>query len=172
MPVPGPSILIAGVGNVLRGDDGFGIELANRLLATSDLPPSAKVIETGIGGMTLVQEVMLGYDLLILLDAYRNNGKPGELHLLQPVVSDLSDLSVHELRDYFSDTHYATPMRALNLLAQMRKLPETIYILGCEPESLDGLRIGLSPAVAASVDKAVRMALRCVERHLSSKFAE
>lgn len=60
----------------------------------------------------------------------------------------------HELRDYFADTHYATPLRALNLLDHIGDLPGTIRIFGCEPEELEDLRIGLSPAVAAAVEPA------------------
>ena len=50
-------ILIVGVGNVLHGDDGFGVELAWRL-AKQVLAPGVKVMETGIGGMSIVQELM------------------------------------------------------------------------------------------------------------------
>lgn len=78
------TILIAGVGNVLRGDDGFGIELAHRLMKRDDLPPSVKVIETGIGGMSLIQELMYGYDALMILDAYKNNQPPGIFTCLNP----------------------------------------------------------------------------------------
>jgi hypothetical protein len=42
-------ILIAGFGNVLRGDDGFGVEVVKRL-ACSALPPSFEILEVGIGG--------------------------------------------------------------------------------------------------------------------------
>lgn len=159
-------MLIAGVGNVLLGDDGFGIEVANRLMQSRDIPvsqsASVKIIETGIGGMPLVQELMYGYDALIILDAYSKGGPPGKLYLLEPVLPDLEDLDVHEKRDYFADTHYATPFRALALLAQVSTPPQTIRIIGCEPEQLDDLKIGLSPAVNAAVDKAVEMVLDLV----------
>jgi len=126
------------------------IELAHRLMEREDLSQSVKVIETGIGGMSLIQELMYGYNAIVILDAYKNNGTPGQLYLLEPVLPDMSDLSPHELRDYFSDTHYATPMRALNFLTHIDSLPETIRIIGCEPEELDDFRIGLSPPVAAA----------------------
>ena len=130
MKVPEQKILVAGVGNVLQGDDGFGIELAHRLMEREDLSQSVKVIETGIGGMSLIQELMYGYNAIVILDAYKNNGTPGQLYLLEPVLPDMSDLSPHELRDYFSDTHYATPMRALNFLTHIDRLPDTIRIIG------------------------------------------
>ena len=161
-------ILVAGVGNVLRGDDGFGVEVAHRLMAHADLPPEVKVIETGIGGMSLVQELMLGYDALLIVDAYKSGRDPGQLSMLEPVLPDLSSLDPHQLRDYFSDTHYATPMRALNFLDHIGTLPGTMRVLGCEPEELDGLSIGLSPATLASVDKAVAEIVAWINDFLAS----
>ena len=168
MKVPEQKILVAGVGNVLQGDDGFGIELAHRLMEREDLSQSVKVIETGIGGMSLIQELMYGYNAIVILDAYKNNGTPGQLYLLEPVLPDMSDLSPHELRDYFSDTHYATPMRALNFLTHIDSLPETIRIIGCEPEELDDFRIGLSPPVAAAIEEAMQMVLTWIDNYLNA----
>ncbi len=152
-------VLIAGVGNVLLGDDGFGVEVANRLMSHKETPDWVHVIETGIGGMSLIQELMYGYEALIIVDAYARGGKPGQLYLLEPVLPDLGGLTPSQLRDYFADTHYATPIRALSLLAQVARPPKTLRILGCEPAELDDMKIGLSPAVAAAADKAVGMAL-------------
>ncbi len=166
--VPDQKILVAGVGNVVQGDDVFGIVLAHRLMEREDLSQTVKVIETGIGGMSLIQELMYGYNALVILDAYKNNGTPGRLYMLEPVFPDMSDLSVHELRDYFSDTHYATPMRALNFLTHIDRLPETIRIIGCEPEEIDDLRIGLSPPVAAAIEEAMQMVLTWIDKYLNA----
>lgn len=169
MKSPHQKILIAGVGNVLQGDDGFGIVLAHKLMEREDLPQAVKVIETGIGGMSLIQELMYGYDALVLLDAYKNNQEPGHLYMLEPVFPDMSDLSMHELRDYFSDTHYATPIRALNFLAHIDRLPDTIRIIGCEPEEIDDLKIGLSPSVEAAINEGVQMLLSWLDEYTGAK---
>ncbi len=158
-------ILIAGVGNVLLGDDGFGVEVANRLMAHADVPEWANVIETGIGGMSLIQELMYGYEALIIIDAYARGGQPGDLYLLEPVLPDLSDLAPSQLRDYFADTHYATPIRALSLLAQVAEPPKTLRILGCEPVELDDMKIGLSPEVETAVAKAVTMVIELLAHY-------
>ena len=157
-------ILIAGVGNVLQGDDGFGVQLAWRL-AKRSLPAGVKVIETGIGGMSLVQELMLGYDAVLLLDAHQDGGTPGTLRLLEPVLPDLSGLDPHQLRDYFADTHYATPMRALALLARIGHLPRSVAVIGCEPTPLEAMALELSAPVAAALGQAEAMAVEWVERH-------
>ena len=165
-------ILIAGVGNVLHGDDGFGVVVAKRLQDNSSLPSFVKVIETGIGGMSLVQELMTGYDALLLLDAYEKGEEPGTLYFLEPELPDLSDLNAHQLRDYFADTHYATPIRALHLLDHIDKLPAKIRILGCEPENCETLCLDLSQPVAAAVDKAVKMTIDWVNECGASSYTE
>ena len=149
-------ILVAGVGNVLKGDDGFGVVLAQRLLLHPGLPTNVSVIETGIGGMSLVQEAMTGCAALLILDAFRRGGAPGDLYLLEPELTDFSGLDVHQRRDYFADTHCATPLRAINLLAGILRFPATVNILGCEPADYDAFRIGLSAPVAAAIEPALQ----------------
>jgi hydrogenase maturation protease len=164
----GPVILVAGVGNVLHGDDGFGVELAWRL-ARRVLPDGVKVIETGIGGMSMVQELMLGYDAVLLLDAHQGGGAPGTLRLLEPSLPDLSALDVHALRDYFADTHYATPMRALSYLEQLGRLPRRVAVIGCEPSTGETMRIGLSAPVAAALERAEAIAVAWVAQRVADR---
>ena len=159
-------LLVVGVGNVLQGDDGFGVELAHRLMLRTDLPENVKLMETGIGGMTLIQELMYGYDALLILDAYKNGSEPGRVCLLEPLLPDLSHLKPHELRDYFSDTHYATPMRALHFLERVGELPKIVNILGCEPEAIDDMKLGLSEIVTAAIPQAEIMVIDWIKRHV------
>ena len=156
-------ILVAGVGNVLHGDDGFGVELA-WALAKRELPDGVLVIETGIGGMSLVQELLLGYDAVLVLDAHQGGATPGTVRLLEPSLPDLSGLDAHQLRDYFADTHYATPLRALALIERLGHLPRRVAIIGCEPAQHELMHTGLSAPVAAALDQAEAMALDWVAR--------
>lgn len=162
------TVLVAGVGNVLHGDDGFGVELAWRL-AKRSWPDGVKVIETGIGGMSLVQELMLGYDALLLLDAHQSGGAPGTVRLLEPALPDLSGLDPHELRDYFADTHYATPLRALALLERLGRLPRRIAVIGCEPSQHEALAIGLSPPATAALERAEAIAAEWIMRRSAKR---
>ena len=166
--MPSLRILVAGVGNVLNGDDGFGVQLAWRL-AKRALPAGVKVIETGIGGMSLVQELMLGYDAVLLLDAHQSGGTPGTVRLLEPSLPDLSGLDAHQLRDYFADTHYATPMRALALLERLGRLPRRVAVIGCEPVQQEGMAIELSAPVAAALDPAEAMAVDWIVRRVAEQ---
>lgn len=161
-----PRVLVAGAGNVLHGDDGFGVELAWRL-ARRAWPEGVAVIETGIGGMSLVQQAMHGVDSLLLLDAHANGGPPGTLRLLAPSLPDLSRLDPHEMRDYFADTHVATPLRALALLERLGRLPRCVAVIGCEPAAHEALAIGLSPPVAAALDSAEALAAAWVAARIA-----
>ena len=164
-----PRILIVGVGNALHGDDGFGVVLAARL-ATETWPIGVKIMETGIGGMSIVQELMTGYDAVLLLDAHCAGGCPGDVRLLAPSLPELGHLTVHAMRDYFSDTHYATPVRALSLARALGHLPPRVAILGCEPASHEQLAIGLSAPVAAAMDRAADVVHSWVDAEASPRL--
>jgi len=142
-------VLIAGVGNLLRGDDGFGVEVARRLL--TDPPRLAGVATTVIEGMHLVQELMSGYDALIILDAVERAAAPGTLFLLEPERTDTAGWSAEMRRDFFADTHYAEPSHALALAEAIGALPPRVLIVGCQVATVDDLLQGLTPAVARAV---------------------
>lgn len=155
-------VLIAGMGNLLCGDDGFGIEVARRLIQRGDLPPEVKVVEVGIGGVPLVQELLDGYGLLIVLDAIAGGRPPGTVVTLAPELPDLSQASWEEVGELLGDPHTATPSRVLMLARALGALPERVWIVGCEPLNTDELTLTLSPPVAAAVDVAVDRALSLV----------
>src|SRR5690348_9452743 len=76
-------MLIAGIGNIFLGDDGFGPEVARRLAAVS-LPGWVRVADYGISGMHLAYDLADGYDAAILIDAAPRGDKPGTVTLLAP----------------------------------------------------------------------------------------
>ncbi|MGH9182692.1 MAG: hydrogenase maturation protease [Acidimicrobiales bacterium] len=147
-------VLVAGVGNVLRGDDGFGVEVARRL-ERATLPEGVRVIETGIGGIALVQELQDGFDALVVVDAVDRGRPPGQVMLIEPEVLDVETLSWAERSDVLADMHLATPERALMLARALGVLPTSLLMVGCQPEDPHAVGEGLSAPVAAAVDVAV-----------------
>jgi len=83
-------ILISGVGNVLHQDDGFGVEVVRQLEKKNGLPDSVEIMETGIGGIHLVQELYNGYEVLILVDAVLRDREAGQVYLLEADVPDIN----------------------------------------------------------------------------------
>ena len=147
-------VLVAGMGNVLRRDDGFGVEVARRLADDASLSDTAKVIEVGIGGIHLVQELMTGYDALVVIDAVERGTDPGTVHLLAADVPDLAEWSEDQRGDFLADTHYTTPAKAMILAKALGVLPPQVFILGCQPADAADLGIGLSKAVEEAVVQA------------------
>jgi hydrogenase maturation protease len=149
-------VIVGCVGNVLRGDDGFGPAVAERL---SDLPEGAEVVETGIGGIALLQELLAGCDGLVLIDAVDRGVEPGTVFLIDPEVLN---------GEHVADVHLANPERVLTMAKSMNALPERVLIVGCQPLEVDELEQGLSPAV----ERAVTVAAARVEHVVRDWLAE
>ena len=143
-------VLVAGVGNLFLGDDGFGPEVARRLAGRS-LPAGVRVVDYGIRGMHLAYDLLDGYDELVILDAAPRGGRPGDVVVLEVGEGDFGT------GDF--DGHGMEPTAVLSSLGSLGgRLPRT-YVVGCEPADIDE-GIGLSPSVAAAVDPAVDAVLR------------
>jgi hydrogenase maturation protease len=163
--VPAQRILVAGVGNMLRGDDGFGPAVVRALEAAGGLPPSVRLVELGIGGIGLVHELMDGYDTLILVDAVDRGGAPGSLYMLEPEVLDAAALPVAERCELSADMHQAVPERALVMARAAGVLPPLVRIIGCQPAETEDFSTALSPPIQAAVPAAVEMVLALTGGH-------
>ena len=155
-------ILIAGVGNVLKADDAFGVEVAHRLEAM-ELPDGVRVVETGIGGIALVQELQEGWDAMIVADAVDRGRAPGTVMLIEPDVIDVHALSWGERSDLLSDAHLATPERVFMLAKALNVLPERLLMVGCQPLDVEAIGVEMSAPVKAAVEVAIAEILRHVE---------
>jgi hydrogenase maturation protease len=137
--------LIAGFGNVLRGDDGFGVEVVRRLGELGPLP-GVDLMEVGTAGIRLAQELLTPYDRLVIVDAMTRGGPPGTVY----VTAVESVESAAEV-----DLHLAVPARALSVAKALGALPREVFIVGCEPVEVDELATALTPSVQAAVDTAL-----------------
>lgn len=144
-------ILVAGVGNIFLGDDGFGVEVARRL-AGVELPPDVKVTDFGIRGVHLAYELLDGYEMVILVDASPRGGEPGTLYVIEPEPEPEPDPD--EIPPL--DAHGMDPGAVLALLRVLGGSVEQILVVGCEPAVVDE-GMTLSPPVEAAVDQAVTL---------------
>jgi hydrogenase maturation protease len=138
-------ILVAGFGNALRGDDGFGVEVVRRL-GGEGLPAGVELMEVGTAGVRLAQELLTPYDRLVIVDATTRGGAPGTVY----VTAVESVESATEV-----DPHLAVPARALSLAKALGALPREVFIVGCEPAEVDELTTSLTAPVQAAVDTAL-----------------
>ncbi len=164
-------VLIAGVGNKLRADDAFGVEVAHRLMAM-DLPEGVKVVETGIGGIALVQELQSGYDALIVVDAVDRGRPPGHVMVIALEVPHVDEMEWGARYDFLADVHLATPERALIMSKALGVLPDDTVMIGCQPVDAETPGIPMSPEVAAACDVAVREILRHLDELMGTDSNE
>lgn len=158
-------LLIAGVGNIFLGDDGFGVEVARRLAAL-DLPGWADVADYGIRGMHLAYDLAGRYDSAILIDAAARGDAPGTVYVIEPELPvPLSDAGADAARagTPMLDAHGMQPDVVLAMLGTLGAADRQVLVVGCEPACVSE-GIGLSEPVAAAVDEAVAVVLDLVAR--------
>ncbi len=153
--------LVAGIGNIFNRDDGFGSEVAQRLVERP-FPDDVRVEDYGIRGVHLALDLLEGYDLLVLVDALAGAEAPGTLRLLEP---DL-DAEAGQL-----DAHLMDPQAVLAMVAGLGGEVGRVLVVGCQPADLEE-GIGLTAPVAAAVEPAVRMVENLIaERNTSCSVA-
>jgi hydrogenase maturation protease len=159
-----PRILIAGIGNIFLGDDGFGVEVAQRL-AKRTLPDSVRVVDFGTRGFDLAYAFLDGYDTVIWVDAAPRGGHPGSLYVIEPdvrqILSEGSGLSI--------EPHRIDPVNVLRLVSMLGGSPGRLFLVGCEPTSIadqDDIHPGLSEPVSKAVEFAIELIEDLIEREI------
>lgn len=154
------TVLVAGIGNIFFGDDGFGVEVATRL-ARSPVPAGVKLVEFGIRGLHLAYELLDGYDALVLIDTMPIGEAPGTVALVEAEVPTAPVAPDPEEQGPAVDAHTMSPAVVLATLANLGGSVERVLIVACQPATLtDG--IGLSDVVATAVDPAVALVYEVV----------
>jgi hydrogenase maturation protease len=158
-------ILVAGIGNIFQCDDGFGSEVARRLLAGPPLPDGVKVVDYGIRGVHLAYELLDGYDAAILVDATCQGDEPGTIYVMEPDLDSIeSESGLAEAG--IVDAHGLDPASVLTLLRSLGGRVDRILVVGCEPADVEE-GMGLSDAVAGAVDEACGVVRDLVLKELS-----
>lgn len=168
-------LLVAGVGNIFLGDDGFGVEVARRL-AQEDLPGWVQVADYGISGMHLAYDLADGYDTAILVDTAQRGDAPGTLTVIdagqsrdQAARDRAGDQAQGEgalAGSRLFDAHGMQPDVVLGVLDMLGAGSARVLVVGCEPASLD-YGMELSEPVAEAVDEAVQVVKRLIASMIS-----
>jgi len=162
-PADAKRVLVAGIGNVFLGDDGFGVALADRL-ARRKLPPGVEVVDYGIRGMDLAYAMRDDLDAVVLLDAAPRGGAPGTLYVIDPEPDD-GHVAV--------DTHGMDPATVLAFVRALGGSPPPTLIVGCEPLTRmtgeeEDVVAALSEPVRAALDRAVTIVEELLEELTSA----
>jgi hydrogenase maturation protease len=148
-------ILVAGIGNIFLGDDGFGSEVV-RKAALPQGDPSVRVVDYGIRGMHLAYDLLEDWDSLVLIDAIPSRGKPGTLHVFQADSRADSEADQESGSDMPGlDAHGMDPAAVFASLRALGGDPPYTVVVGCEAGSVEE-GIGLTEPVANAVPRAAR----------------
>ena len=154
-------VLVAGIGNVFLGDDGFGVALADRL-GRRALPAGVEVVDFGIRGMDLAFAILDGYDAVVLLDAVPRGGVPGTVYVIEVDADQEAEITS-------PGGHGVDPVQVIGLVRSYGGTLPPMYVVGCEPGTDIDPESGevvasLSAAVHAALDEAERLAASlCME---------
>lgn len=153
-----PRILVAGIGNIFFGDDGFGVAVARRL-AEREKPAGVTIRDFGIRGLDLAYALQDDYEAAILIDAVPRGGAPGTLYVIEP------DLDAAMTNGVAVDAHGMDPVRVLHLARSLGRIPPKTLVVGCEPGAsatsapgaADDGYAALSSPVAAAIENAITL---------------
>jgi hydrogenase maturation protease len=150
-----PEIMILGIGSILFSDDGFGIQVAQRLEKEYEFPDNVLVVDGGVLGINLLGVISKPRHLIVV-DTMRNQGKPGDLYRIEGE-------AIPERIRAKNSLHQVDFLEALTLCQALDNVPKTV-IIGIEPEDIQTLSLVLTPTLQAQVEPVVGMVLNELER--------
>lgn len=139
-------ILIAGVGNILFGDDGFGPEVIEYLNRHYDVPEHVCLVDAGTGIRKILFTITLSDvrpDVIVIIDAVERGRKPGEIF----------DISLDEIPEEKIDDFSIHQLPSSNLLKELHDFCSVkVEVKVCQIEYIpDIIQSGLSPSVEKAV---------------------
>jgi len=143
-------ILILGVGNLLRRDEGVGVHVVQRLQQLR-LPKGVQVIDGGTAGMGLL-DLLEGYERAVIIDAADMGLEPGSVVKFRP---EAVQFYSPDLRLSLHSVDVGSVLELARLLG--KKLPELV-IIGVQPKDT-GWGTDLSIEVLAEMRHIVDLVL-------------
>jgi len=149
------AVMVLGIGCILYSDEGFGVRVVEKMEALYEFSDNVLLVDGGVLGINLLG-VISKPDHLIVVDAIRNKGKPGDLYRLA------GDQIPQRIRAKNS-LHQVDFLEALTLCQALDKVPETV-IIGVEPEDIDTQSLELTPIIQTKIDPVIEMVLADLDR--------
>jgi hydrogenase maturation protease len=163
-------ILVAGIGNIFLGDDGFGVAVVRRLLERN-LPGQVRIVDFGIRGLDLAYALQDGYETTILIDALPHGQSPGTVSVVEPNRTEITGVSGNCVdQGNFVEPHSMHPLKVLRMAYAMGAPLKRVLLVGCEPAFLGGDEgyLGLSDAVQPAIEEAVKVTEALIRRTLEA----
>ena len=148
-------VMILGVGCILYSDEGFGVRVIEEIQQRYQFPDYVSIVDGGVLGVNLLGVISQADDLIVV-DAVRNKGKPGDMYRL-------AGKQIPERIRAKNSLHQVDFLEALTLCQALDKVPETV-IVGIEPKDIDTMSIKLTPTTRVKIDAAIDMVLAELDR--------
>jgi coenzyme F420 hydrogenase subunit delta len=134
-------ILIAGCGNKLFGDDGFGPEVVEYLIGHYSIPEDVCLLDVGTGIRKILFTLTLSEarpEVIVIIDAVDKGRKPGEIFniLLEEVpIEKTDDFSMHQVpsSNLLKELQDLCAVKVRVRVCQIKTIPETMQAGLSEP---------------------------------------
>lgn len=144
-------IVVLGVGNILLTDEGVGVRVVEELDRRYAFPDNVSLVDGGTQGLALMATIQEA-DHLVVVDAVMGGGTPGTIYRLEK--EDLpKGLRMKQ------SAHDSDLIEALNLSALIDQSPQSVVVIGIEPESLTPFNLELSEPVKGKVEELIKLVL-------------
>ncbi len=153
-------VLVAGVGNELRKDDGIGPAVIRRI-AELKLDREYNIHVQNFGQNLYELILMLkDYDALVIVDAIEGDGVPGDIYISEPLRTKEGELGAINLHD-------ADLKKFIELGEALGALPDHTYIVGCHPKDVS-YGVGLTPEISEKIDGIAEVVINIVKKLVKS----
>ena len=148
----GKTALVLGIGNVLWADEGFGVRCVEEMARSMAFGPEVKLLDGGTQGLYLLP-FLEAADMMVVFDAVDYGLEPGTMKVVEgddvPTFMGAKKMSLHQ-------TGFQDVIATAQLMGYC---PETLLLIGCQPEELEDYGGGLRDVVAAQIDPAIDIAM-------------
>jgi hydrogenase maturation protease len=139
-----------GIGNPLVKDEGVGIRVIETMMSTLAFPENVALVDAGTMGMGILN-LFQACDYLLVIDAVDGTGEPaGTVVRMTP-----QEMAPNTVKHSMHDMRLVDVLEAAMLMGTMPQ----VDCVGIQILDMDGIAIGLTPAVEAAVPRAVEAAL-------------
>ncbi|MGD8369725.1 MAG: HyaD/HybD family hydrogenase maturation endopeptidase [Desulfobacterales bacterium] len=148
-------VMVLGIGNILFCDEGTGVRVVEQMQERYRFPDNVSLVDGGVLGLNLLG-TMAEADHLIVVDAVRNHGKPGDLYRID------GDAIPDRIR-MKNSLHQIDFLESLTMCQALDHVPETV-IVGVEPEDIETCTLEMTETVQARIDDIIAMVLTELDR--------
>ncbi len=149
-------ILVLGVGNIICGDEGLGVQVINELASEYDFSKNVELMDGGTLGISLMGK-LTSCDVLIVVDAVLGGHESGSIYHL--VNNDLRKSKA------FRDSMHQTDLVDTLMLCELAGKKPDCVVIGMEPHNWKDLGTELSPTVRARLPLLKKMVIEELKSH-------